>query len=368
MGDENTVEVPDFGPLLDAIKGIGDKFEAFASIPEREKIKSHQLKVNEQLPYRFDGTKDSGFDFSTDLISGMFNGSGEARVRLEKFLQSTNFAAVATGDVNELNPTPTRTDLYVDQIQPGTPVLDSLQVLPLSDSTPFIVPKFSSATNYVADHVEDTEPAAVATFVTTSQTVTPTAVSGYGEISREVVDAGGNPAISALLWTQFQREYVKALEVKAAAFMNALVITELGTVLDSSDEVITPGHPRGPHGGQPRRAAVDRRRGELLPRPRPAGHLEAHRGSQGRRQAPDVPGQEPDQRQRFHGRPLPLHGDRRLQPPSGEVPWERLGHGLRVRSRLRGLLALGSQPDHASRRPSPRATGSASSATSARRC
>lgn len=246
MGDENKVEAPtgpDFSALQASISELSAKVDGLASIPPREPNQQtfSGVRVNEALPYRFDGTMDTGFDFSTDLIAGMFNGVGEARVRLEKFLQAANFAAVVPTDVDELNPTPTRADMYVDQIQPGTPVLDSLQVLPLSDSTPFIVPKFSSAENYVADHTVDTEPTDGATFVTTGQTITPTAVSGYGEISREVVDAGGNPNVSALLWTQFQREYIKALEVKAAAFLNGLALTELGVVLDASDEVATPG-------------------------------------------------------------------------------------------------------------------------------
>jgi phage head maturation protease len=245
VADENKTEAPtvDLATLQASVDALTAKFDANqAEIPPREPNPQTftQTKVTEPLPYVFDGQAHE-HDFSSDLIAGLFQFDGEAKGRVQKFLGAVNFAGVATGDVDEINPHQVRTDLYVDQIQAGTPVLDALRIGGLSDSTPFIVPKFNTATNYIADHTEGTEPTNDATFTTTSQTVTPAAVSGKGALTREVVDAGGNPKVSALLWTQFQREYLKNLEAKAAAFINGLTLTELGTVLDSSDEATTPG-------------------------------------------------------------------------------------------------------------------------------
>lgn len=236
MGDTtHEVEAPgalDFTAMGAKVDDLAAKF-AEITLPPREVVPAgHTFTVTEPLPYRFDGAKGE-HEFSTDLFATM-RGDGEARARLEKFLNDVNFAAVDSGDVTGLNPARHRPDLYVDQAVKATPVTDALSLGGLTDSTPFIVPKFSSSSGEVADHVEGVEPTGAA-FTATSQTVTPTAVSGLAEVTREVVDAGGSPQVSALLWTQMTRAYANAIESKAAAFLNGLTVTELGTAVVAGD-------------------------------------------------------------------------------------------------------------------------------------
>lgn len=238
MGDTTPeVEAPgalDFTALGAKVDDLAAKF-AEITLPPREVVPAgHTFAVTEPLPYRFDGQKGE-HEFSTDLFAAMLHGNGEARERLEKFLSDVNFAAVDSGGVGALNPSRYRPDLYVDQAVKATPVLDAISMGGLTDSTPFIVPKFSSSSGEVADHVEGVEPDG-ATFTATSQTVTPSAVSGLAEVTREVVDAGGNPQVSALLWTQMTRGYVNKVEAKAAAFLNGLAVSELGVAVVAGDD------------------------------------------------------------------------------------------------------------------------------------
>lgn len=127
---------------------------------------------------------------------------------------------VATGDVNELNPPRQRPDLWVDQREYQYPVWDAINKGTLTDITPFIFPKFVSAAGLVGPHTEGVEPAS-GTLVTTSQTVTPTAISGKAKITREVWDQGGNPQVSTLIWNQMLRGWYEALEAAAVAALTA---------------------------------------------------------------------------------------------------------------------------------------------------
>ncbi|WP_062208829.1 hypothetical protein [Demequina oxidasica] len=237
MGDTPTeVEAPDaldFTALGAKVDDLATKF-AEITLPPREEVPAgHTFSVTEPLPYRFDGQAGE-HEFSTDLFAATIHRNGEAAERLQKFLNDVNFAAVDSGDVTGLNPSRYRPDLYVDQAVKATPVTDAISMGGLTDATPFVVPKFSSSSGEVADHTEGTEPSGAA-FTATSQTVTPTAVSGLAEVTREVVDAGGNPQVSALLWTQMTRAYANAIEMKAAAFLNGLTLTELGTAVVAGD-------------------------------------------------------------------------------------------------------------------------------------
>lgn len=184
--------------------------------------------VSEPLPYRFDGGQ-AEHEFSADVAAALVDRNGEAAQRVNQFLGAA--FDVATDDVNEINPVPTRSEMYVDYIEKTAPVYSAIYKGALDDATPFIVPKYSSSSNLVADHVEGEPPASDGTFVTTSQTVTPAAVSGKTEVNREVLLAGGNPRVSVLLWNQIRRAYYEAMEVKAAAVLTGSAATELGVAL-----------------------------------------------------------------------------------------------------------------------------------------
>ena len=217
------------------VAALGAHFQPVAppaeGTPERETVTPggplgvYSLEVNEPAPYVFDrnGTLHRGaFDFSTDLFAGLKDRDQEALSRALTFMQHQFDVAVA--DVNELSPSQTRADLYVDQKKFRYPLWEAVRKETLTEITPFIIPKWSSSATLVAAHVEATEPTE-GSFVTTSQTVTPGAVSGRVEITREVFDQGGNPNVSNLIWAKMQQAYAEALEAKVVATLDAATPT-----------------------------------------------------------------------------------------------------------------------------------------------
>lgn len=243
MGDENeTVETAtdavDFSAITEAITtGFANLSNPQGSGPEVVSA-GHTFEVTEPAPYRFDGVPGQ-HDLSGDLIAFGRDRDSEAGARVMAFLQS-EFAPkfdVDTGNVATLNPSPNRPGMYVDDRKYSTPFYDALHSGAITDMTPFIVPKFNAAADLVDDHVEGTEPTA-GSFSATSQTVTPSAVSGRVEITREVWDQGGNPQVSALIWNRMKYEYFKALEAKAVAVLtaNAASITDISLTTAAADD------------------------------------------------------------------------------------------------------------------------------------
>jgi HK97 family phage portal protein/HK97 family phage prohead protease len=201
--------------------------------PKPEAQKVAQFSVNEALPYRFDGQR-SEHEFSSDLFAVVRRQDGEAKGRLDKFMEVA-FAVTSAG-VADLNPAPTRPELYVDQLDYSTPVWTAINKGTLSDGTPFIAPKFSAESGLVGDHTEGTAPSA-GSYSATKQTITPEPVSGRVEIPREVVDAGGNPQVSGMIWRGMVRGYLENLEAEAVALLDGLTPTAIA--LTAGD--ITPG-------------------------------------------------------------------------------------------------------------------------------
>jgi hypothetical protein len=195
-------------------------------------------KVDEPDPYRLTFDKHGQgilargtHDLSQDYHAWFTTGDKAAHDRALAFVQKSMAAVfnVATTDINELNPTRNRPDMYVDQREYRYPIWSAINKGALGDITPFMFPKFSSASGLVAAHTEGTEPT-TGTFVTTSQTVTPTAYSGLATINREVWDQGGNPQVSTLIWNQMQRGVYEALEAAAVTELNAGSFTALATL------------------------------------------------------------------------------------------------------------------------------------------
>jgi hypothetical protein len=180
--------------------------------------------------------------FSQDLLdmsraSDQYGNQTDAGRRVMAMLRH---AFVVTGDVDDVNAPVVRPDLYVDQRDFRYPIFGSIdRGAPPNGVQPFLFPKFSSSSGLVADHVEGTEPAA-GTFVTTSQTITPTAVSGKARITREVWDMGGNPAVSTLIFNQMVRGYREGLESAAATFLNTLTAaTDINLGVAATDAAFT---------------------------------------------------------------------------------------------------------------------------------
>lgn len=197
------------------------------------------LIVNEEAPYRFDrgGNLVAGrFDFSTDLIAGLRDNDRVAYDRALQFVQ-TQFD-VDTTDGAALTPTPTRPDLYVDQRQYRYPLWEATRAGTLTDNTPFVIPKFNTATGLVAAHTEATEPAPGA-FTATSATVTPGAVSGKVEITRELWDRGGNPQVSGLIWRKMEQAYYEGVEAKVVAVLDAASPTGITLTTAGADSALS---------------------------------------------------------------------------------------------------------------------------------
>lgn len=194
--------------------------------------------VNEELPYRFDRqgnlTRGSRYDFSTDMINGI-KGDAEALVRAETFMRAqfdTDMADAAT-----LNPNRNRPDLYVDQKEFEYPIWNAINKGTLADQTPFVLPKFNTSSGMVAAHVEGTEPTA-GVFTATSQTITPSAVSGKVSITREAWDQGGNPQLSSIVWRQMERAWYEALEASAVTMLDALTPTGITITALAADAAL----------------------------------------------------------------------------------------------------------------------------------
>lgn len=184
-------------------------------------------QVRDPEPYRFDrrgNLRPGSHEFSADLIAALRDGDAASHQRSLGWIQQ-QFDVITT-DVNELNPTRQRPDLYVDQRSFRYPMWDAINKGTLTDITPFTFPKFSSAGSLVAAHTEGNEPSS-GTFVTTSATVTPTALSGKAKISRETWDQGGNPQIGSLIWNQMVKGWYEALEAAAVAVLDAASPTQI---------------------------------------------------------------------------------------------------------------------------------------------
>jgi hypothetical protein len=196
----------------------------------------------EAMPYRFDrkGNLRAGprYDFSTDIIAGLTKQDGEALSRAEKFVATT--FATTTSDAAALNPNINRPDLYVDQKEFRYPIWDAIEKGTLADITPFVLPKFSSSSGLVAAHSEGVEPT-VGAFSATSQTITPSAVSGKVSITREAWDQGGNPQLSSIVWRQMVRAWYEALEASAVTLLEGLTLAGALTITlttGSSDDAL----------------------------------------------------------------------------------------------------------------------------------
>lgn len=186
------------------------------------------LSVREELPYQFDRGGNflpGDHVFSADLhemarARDDYGRDTEAGKRVMGLIQAA--FDVDSADVNELNPNIQRPDMYVDQRDYRVPLWNFVNKgAPPNGIQPFTFPKFSSAAGLVGDHTQGTEPTS-GSFVTTDQTVTPTAISGKASITREVWDMGGNPAVSTLIFNQMVRGWREGLESATATFLNTL--------------------------------------------------------------------------------------------------------------------------------------------------
>jgi HK97 family phage prohead protease len=227
-------------------------------------------QVAEALPYRFSRqggrhvfATDAEHDFSTDLFAVIRAGIGDggsgieaaaAKQRLDGMIsaafaaRSTTalFADVETADVTALNPNRHMPGMWQPQRDYVTPLWDMVDS-GTTDGSKFDVPKFTSSSGLVVAATEKTEPAA-GSYVAELQTITPTQVWGKVEVTRQAWRAGGNPALSGILWDQMLREYYEDREAAVATFLATLTaaadITLTGrpaATPDNDDDQVTVG-------------------------------------------------------------------------------------------------------------------------------
>jgi len=175
------------------------------------------FQVSEPPVYTF--TPGHGPSIVRDTFAARNHRDRDAETRLAKFdAQLTEFATVNRTVGAPVIPPGYRPDLYVPQLFQGRPLYTMLSKGPLSDATPFTLPRFGSATGGSADHVEGTNPSD-GTLVMQSVTVTPGAISGRYRITREIIDAS-NPAIDVIAFAAMQESYSQQTEGKVYALLN----------------------------------------------------------------------------------------------------------------------------------------------------
>lgn len=221
---EIVAEPQDFSALTEAITGaVAAGFEA-VTIPPRETVNAggSTFEITEEPLYRFDGV--AGQHSLTDDMRAALGGDAESRQRLDEFFNEQ--FAVTTTNTGALNPTQNRPELYVNQLQYSRPLWEMVTTGSIDDKTPFTIPKFSSASGLVGDHTEGTEPTP-GSFAATSQTVTPTGISGKIEVNREVLDQGGSPQADQIIYNEMVNGYYEAIEARIAAVLAAVATSEV---------------------------------------------------------------------------------------------------------------------------------------------
>lgn len=235
--------------------GLGDAITegvkaAVAAIPLPQAPARGEVKAGAGLQsvieppvYRFNG---HGTSLVRDMWQSRTLGDHEATDRLRKFARQTEEVAqhmhdnmvvdpgtghahfaVNTGNASQVIPPGYRPDMFVTQLLQGRPLAMSMSRGTLSDATPFIIPKFVSASGATAEHVEGTNPTQ-GTMQLGSITVTPTAISGTYQLTREIVDSA-NPAIDAIAIAAMQESYRQQTE----ALVNAKIQSTLSGTITS---------------------------------------------------------------------------------------------------------------------------------------
>lgn len=196
-----------------------------------------RFKVIKEPPvYRFDGDI-----MKPSLVKDAWlyhrNGDFDARDRLRKFQEQqgdiVKFTQVNTTSASDVVPPGYRPDLFVTELMQGRPIVAQSSRGTITDATPFTVPRFVSTTDATQDHVEGTNPS-IGTIVLDSTVVSPGAISGIFELTREIVDSS-NPAIDAIALAAMRESWNQQTETKAYAALNgAAAVTHQFTAIEAA--------------------------------------------------------------------------------------------------------------------------------------
>lgn len=203
-------------------------------------------RLTGDVRYLLSNTTRDGHNFSVDLAT-MFRARDEdgtatdAGRRVMAMIRATFMtpANISSGDVDETNPEINYPNRYVDVPDYRTPILDLIgEGAPPNGIESFGWPKFSSASGLVDDHTEGVEPA-TGTFVTTKQTVEPTAISGKASMTREVWDMVGNPSVATLVFNKMRQAWREGLESAAATFLVGVAGTAVALTTAAVDKALS---------------------------------------------------------------------------------------------------------------------------------
>jgi HK97 family phage major capsid protein len=190
------------------------------------------IQVTREAPiYTMNG---NGPSFVRDTWKMRTEGDQDAAGRVRKFMLQTEEAArsqqallagsaafaVNTGNASGVVPPGYRPDMFVSQLLKERPLVNSVSRGTLTDATPFNIPKYVSSTNEAAPHVEGVNPTQ-GTLVLGVTTVSPGAISGTFQLTREIVDSA-NPAIDAIAMAAMRESYSQQTEALVYAELNGV--------------------------------------------------------------------------------------------------------------------------------------------------
>lgn len=236
--------------ISDALAASFARLEGPQAVVDQQFAAARLKVVSEPPVYRFDSDP-RGASLVKDFWRAQTERDGDAIERLRTFqaqqrdmvslLQrmppqaralfasgGTNFD-VTTGNAGQVIPPGYRPDLFVNELRRGRPIVSSFSRGTISDATPFTVPRFVSSSTATADHVEGTNPSE-GSMTLDSLTVSPGAISGRFDLTREIVDAS-NPAIDAIALATMRESYNRQTEQKAYAELN--VNANIGVSVDA---------------------------------------------------------------------------------------------------------------------------------------
>ena len=223
-------------------QSVGGAFKTmFEDMDEqRGTVKSARwLQVTEEPVYRMTG---SGYSLIHDVWYASKEHDEEARERIRKFHQqqqsmartaasklefgSPQFTDLTnwqfgqdTTSASDVIPPGYRPDLFVPLLAKDRPLANLLSRGSISNATPFVVPQFGTiSTALTGDHSESSPPTSGA-FTLSAATVTPVAVSGKQEISREIIDSS-NPGIDQIVLAALREDYARQTEQKVYTELN----------------------------------------------------------------------------------------------------------------------------------------------------
>jgi len=193
----------------------------------RDVVRAGRATVTREAPvYAMNG---HGHSMVKDAWKARTEGDSDARDRLAKFTKQTQdaaqlaadeltFGAANTSNAAAVIPPGYRPELYVTQLMQGRPLVNSVSRGTLTDATPFTLPSFTSAASMTSTHTEGTNPTS-GTLTIGTVTVTPGAISGVFQLTREIMDSS-NPAIDAIAMQAMQESYSQQTEAKVYAELN----------------------------------------------------------------------------------------------------------------------------------------------------